>query len=176
MEWIVHGERPIYTSEWLDLTLADIETPSGRRYEHHVVRAPAEASGVVVDDPARGVLMMWRHRFITDSWGWEIPAGRVDPGESAEDAARREMVEETGWSPIGLRWMTAYHPTNGLSDARFNLYAAGSADRVGAPTDPDEAERVEWQTWDTVRRHLRDGIVGDGLSVTALLWYLAMER
>ena len=119
--------------------------------------------------------MMWRHRFITDSWGWEIPAGRVDTGETATDAARREMVEETGWSPVGLRWMTAYHPTNGLSDARFNLYAAHGADRVGEPTDPDEAERVEWQTWDEVRQHLRDGIVGDGLSVTALLWYLAME-
>ena len=48
-------------------------------------------------DPARGVLALWRHRFITDTWGWEIPAGRLEAGETAEQAARRETLEETGW-------------------------------------------------------------------------------
>ena len=47
--------------------------------------------------------MLWRHRFITDSWGWEIPAGGVDAGETPEDAAAREVLEETGrieWLPL----------------------------------------------------------------------------
>ena len=45
------------------------------------------------------MLLLWRHRFITDTWGWEIPAGRVEAGEALEDAARREAIEETGWAP-----------------------------------------------------------------------------
>ena len=80
MRWIVHGERTLYSSAWVDLRLADVEIPGGDRFEHHVVRVPREAAGCVVHDPDQGVLLLWRHRFITDTWGWEIPAGAVDAG------------------------------------------------------------------------------------------------
>jgi 8-oxo-dGTP pyrophosphatase MutT (NUDIX family) len=45
-----------------------------------------------VHDPDRGVLLLWRHRFITDSWGYEIPAGGVDEGETPAQAATRELL------------------------------------------------------------------------------------
>jgi 8-oxo-dGTP pyrophosphatase MutT (NUDIX family) len=172
MRWTVHGERPIYTSDWVNLTLVDVELPSGARFEHHVVRMPAEAAGTVVTDD-RGVLLLWRHRFATDTWGWEVPAGRVDDGETPEQAAARETLEETGWQPGALELMTTYHPLNGSSDATFHLFRASGADHVGAPSDPDEAERVEWLTWDAVRTEIGAGRIGDGMSLTALLFVLA---
>src|SRR5438046_60145 len=96
MQWTVHGERSIYESEWVSLRLVDVEIPGHRRFDHHVVRAPQPAAGAVVIDDDERVLLLWRHRFITDSWGWEIPAGRIEPGETAEEAAAREVLEETG--------------------------------------------------------------------------------
>ena len=75
MRWTVHGERRLYDSEWMRLVLVDVEVPGVERFDHHVVRYPQPASGTVVHDPDRGVLLLWRHRFITDTWGWEIPAG-----------------------------------------------------------------------------------------------------
>jgi 8-oxo-dGTP pyrophosphatase MutT (NUDIX family) len=174
MRWKVHGERVIYDSEWIRLALVDVELPSGKRFEHHVVRMPYEAAGTVIDDPDRGVLLLWRHRFTTDTWGWEIPGGRVDEGETPAEAAAREAVEESGWRPGPLTLMTAYHPHNGLSDTTFNLFAATSAEHVGDPTDGDEAERVEWLGWPDLLDEIRAGHVGDGLSLTALLWRLAV--
>ncbi|MDQ2650355.1 MAG: NUDIX hydrolase [Actinomycetota bacterium] len=175
MRWTVHGERWIYESDWVGLSLVDVELPSGARFEHHVVRMPADAAGVVVQDPDRGVLLLWRHRMTTDSWGWEIPAGRVDAGETAEQAAAREVLEESGWRPGPLRHLVTYHPTNGTSDATFHLYAADGAVHEGDPSDTDEAERVEWLAWDRVRDEIRGGRVQDGLSLTALLWIAAFE-
>jgi len=70
MRWTVHGERTLYDNEWLRLTLVDVEIPDGERFEHHVVRVPNQAAGTVVHDADRGVLLLWRHRFITDTWGW----------------------------------------------------------------------------------------------------------
>lgn len=173
MEWTVHGERWIYDSEWMRVALVDVELPSGDRFEHHVLRMPAEASGVVVDDPDRGVLLLWRHRFITDTWGWELPAGRVDEGETPEQAAAREVLEETGWRPGALDHLVSYHPHNGTSDARFNVFLTTHATRVGEPTDSDEAERIDWLSWDDVRAQIREGRVRDGLSLTGLLYRLA---
>ena len=139
MRWHVHGERSLYESEWVRLSLVDVELPSGRRFEHHVVRMPAPAAGVVVTDPDHdGVLLLWRHRFTTDTWGWEIPAGRVDPGESPIEAGHRETLEETGWRPGPLRSLVSYFPYNGISDGTFHLFAADRAEHVG---DPDRHRR-----------------------------------
>jgi 8-oxo-dGTP pyrophosphatase MutT (NUDIX family) len=170
MKWTVHGERYVYESEWVSLSLADIEIPGGPRFEHHVVRMPAEAAGTVIDDPERGVLLLWRHRFTTDTWGWEIPAGRVDPGETAIEAAAREALEETGWRPGPLTTIGRYFPYNGTADGVFNLFLTSSAEHVGEPSDPSEAERIEWLSWQQIREEINGGRVGDGLSLTALLW------
>ena len=174
MEWIEHGERSLYESPWVSLRLVDVEVPGGDRFEHHVIRRHLPAAGtVVVGD--QGLLLLWRHRFITRSWGWEVPAGRVEEGESAEDGAAREVLEETGWRPGPLRHLIGYYPTNGISDGRFELFAADGASYVGPPSDPSEAARVEWVPVDRVRSLVRSGEVQDGLSLTALTWWLLHE-
>lgn len=176
MQWTVHGERWIYESEWVGLSLVDVELPSGARFEHHIIRMPAEASGVVVTDAARGVLLLWRHRLATDTWGWEIPAGRIDDGEEPVAAGIREAIEETGWRPRAVEHLTSYFPHNGTSDATFHLFWSDGAEHLGDPSDTDEAERIEWLTWDAVVAEIRGGRVRDGLSLTALLWVLAFPR
>ena len=173
MRWQVHGERSLYESDWVNLRLVDVELPDGSRFEHHVVRTPYEAAGVVVADPTRGVLLLWRHRFITDTWGWEVPAGHVDAGESPEAAAAREVLEETGWRPGPLRHLVTYNPMNGLADKRFHLFVAEGATHVGEPSDVNEAERVAWVPLDEVRRLARAGEMRDGLSLTAVLYALS---
>lgn len=173
VEWKNHGETVRYDSAWIRLSTADIELPDGQRFDHHLVRMPQPAAGVVVRDPERGVLLLWRHRFITDSWGWEIPAGRVEPGESMEQGARREVIEETGWEPGPISALTSYHPSNGISDQTFHLFVADGATEVGPPADWYESERVEWMALLDLREQIRAGGVGDGLSLTALLWCFA---
>lgn len=172
MKWDVHGERAVYDSEWVRLTLADVELPDGHRFDHHVVRMPAAASGVVVTDDDQGVLLLWRHRFITDTWGWEIPAGRIDEGETPAEAGARETLEETGWRPGPMRPLTTYHPLNGTSDATFHLFAAAGATLEGDPSDPYESERIEWVPWRQLREEMAAGRVTDGMSLTGLLWAL----
>ncbi len=171
MRWRTHGERPLYESDWIRLTLVDVELPDGQRFEHHVVRSTADAASLVVHDPDRGVLLLWRHRFVTDTWGWEVPAGRVDPGETPSAAAVRETLEETGWRPRGVHPVGSFHPTNGLSDQLFHVFTAEGAEHVGE-ADPNEAARVEWVPVAELRAAIARGEVLDGFSLTSLLWAL----
>ena len=174
MKWTEHGEKVIYDSPWVSLHLADVEVPGGPRFDHHVIRRklPAAGTGVAGDE---GVLLLYRHRFITGTWGWEIPAGRVEEGETAEEAAAREVLEETGWQPGPVRHLFGYHPTNGISDMRFEIFAADWAKHVDEPSDPAESSKVEWVPVPRVRELVHGGGIVDGLSLTALTWWLLQE-
>jgi 8-oxo-dGTP pyrophosphatase MutT (NUDIX family) len=172
--WTVHGERSLYESDWMNLRLVDVELPDGARFEHHVLRIPQPAAAVVVHDPTRGVLLIWRHRFVVDTWGWEIPGGRIDEGETAEEAAARETLEETGWRPGPMRPIGAYHPLTGSVDQTFNLFLADGASHEGEPHDRTETERVEWVAVARVRELIRAGEISDGYSLTGLLWALEL--
>lgn len=174
MRWIVHGERDIYESPWVHLTMADVEVPGHRRFEHHVMRQVHPAAGVIVVNDNDEVLLLWRHRFISDTWGWEIPAGGADDGESIDDTARREVLEETGWEPGPLTELITYHPINGLSDQTFTVYLGRGATHRGDPTDDTESERIEWVPISRVRQAVRDGEIVDGLSLTGLAYAFAI--
>lgn len=98
--WKIHGRRTIHESPWVSLDLVDIEQPDGPRYEQHVVRMARPVAATVITRDGNA-LLMWRHRHVTDTWGWENPSGRIEEGESPEEAAAREAVEETGWRYTG---------------------------------------------------------------------------
>ncbi len=183
VQWQVHGEREIYTSPWVSLALTTVEPPGLEPFEHHVVRMPGPAAGCIVtrpvsaDDSNRAatnetgdeVLLLFRHRFITDSWGWEIPAGGVDAGESPADAAARETLEETGWRLTNTpEPVTRFHPSNGLSDQTFHIFHAKGAEHVGPPSDPTEASKIEWRRVADVRALIASGEITDGLSLSGL--------
>lgn len=174
MQWQTYGEHTIYDSPWVRLTTVDVDVPGQGRIDHHVIRMPAQAAGCVVVDDALRVLLLWRHRFITDTWGWEVPAGRIDDGESPAQAARRETLEESGWRVADVVPLVAYQPSNGLSDQVFHLFWATGAEHVGPPSDPSEADRIAWVDRPALLDLLATGGVRDGLSLTALLYALQL--
>jgi 8-oxo-dGTP pyrophosphatase MutT (NUDIX family) len=174
-EWLVHGERTVYDSSWVSVVLADVETPDGARIpEHHVVRAPLQVGGCLAWNRADDtVLLLWRHRFITDTWGWEVPAGRADAGEELDRTAARECLEETGWRPHEpLTRLARWHPSNGLLDQAFSAYLAEGAEFVGAPSDPSEAAEIAWVPVSRVAGWVDAGEVLDGFSLVTLLAFL----
>ena len=168
--WRVHGERSLHDSDTVQLSIADLELPDGTRGDHYIIRIPFQVVSVVISDGDGNVLLIWRHRFIPDRWGWDVPAGKVAPGEAPADAAVRASVEETGWRPGPPRLLGEYHPSPGISNQCFGVYVADTAERIGDP-DSNEVEQLEWVPHARVRELIRDGQV-DGLSLTSLLWAL----
>src|SRR5262249_13295933 len=126
MRWQVNSEEPLDRDEWLDIRLAAVELPHGLHLSHRVIRTPPGARVVALDD-ARRALLIWRHSFVTDSWGWEIPIGKIEPGEEPIEAAAREFEEETGWRPGPLRPLIYSQPSNGISDSEHHIFMADGA-------------------------------------------------
>lgn len=168
----IYGERTIYDNPWVRLTLVDIEPPDGHRFEHHVVRLQRVAIAAVLNDEDE-VLMLWRHRFVSDSWGWELPGGIVDEGEDGATAATREVEEETGWRPEPLTHLITFQPMVGMVDTPHELYVGRGAKHIGEPTDKEEAGRVGWIPMSAILELISKGeILGSG-SLVGLLHILA---
>jgi 8-oxo-dGTP pyrophosphatase MutT (NUDIX family) len=172
----VHGERSIYDNEWVRLVQVEIEPPDGRRFWHHVVRLQTVSLAAVFDEHDR-VLMVWRHRFVPNAFGWELPGGIAEAGESADVTAARETEEETGWRPTGpMRHLLSFQPMPGMVDTPHKIYTATGAEQVGEPTDGEEAGVVEWMPMAKVPDLIRTGKVAGSGSLVALLHVLALGR
>jgi 8-oxo-dGTP pyrophosphatase MutT (NUDIX family) len=172
-EWLVHGERSVYASRWVDVRLVEVEAPDGHRFEHHVLRMQRVAVASVVDDSERHLLMLRRHRFIDDSWGWEVPVGIVEPDESSVQTAGREVEEETGWRAHELQRVLEFQPALGIADTPHELFTAVGAQRIGEPTDVTEAEQVAWVPVEDLLSMVDDGSIRDGATLVAVLHLLA---
>lgn len=175
-QWTIHGRRTIYESPWISLDLVDVEQPDGDRYEQHVVRMARPVAATVMTDAAGRALLMWRHRHVTDTWGWEIPSGRIEAGEAPEHAAARESEEETGWRPGPLQLLVASQPSNGSIDTTHYIFHAEGAHRVGEPADGNEAERIEWVPLAEVRQLIAKGEIVSGPTLIGLLMAASAGR
>jgi 8-oxo-dGTP pyrophosphatase MutT (NUDIX family) len=173
--WKIHEERVVDDTRRLRLSIASVELPDGVRFEQYVVRMPKAAIVVVLDDARESVLMMWRHRFIIDRWVWELPGGYVDPDEDPVVTAAREVEEETGWRPRNLRPLVGLQPSVGTTDAENLLFVSNGADYMGAPTDINEAELVEWVRLDSIRGRIDAGEIVGAASLVGLLHVLAFR-
>ncbi len=175
--WQVLKRTTIYESPWVRLHRDDVRLPDGSVIDgHHVVDFPLPAVCVVpIGDDGR-ILMIEHYRFITDTTGWEVPAGRIDEGEPLDVAAARELREETGYAVERLEYLGVYHPSNGSTNLTFHVYLGFGLRKEGELTDTNEIMRVAWFSADDLWAMITANEVRDGLTLTALLWYFARLR
>lgn len=171
-QWTIHGERLVDENPHVRLSVASVELPDGKQFEQYVFRMRRCAMTVVLDEPGERLLLIWRHRFIVDQWGWEVPGGYVDPGEDGLAAAAREVEEETGWRPRSVEFLLTFQPAIGSADAPQDVYVARGADLVGEP-EIDEAEAVRWVPIDEAQEMIRRGEILGAATVIGVMHAVA---
>jgi ADP-ribose pyrophosphatase len=122
--------------------------PNGREHEVAIVRHPPAVVVIPIEDDGRIVLIR-QYRAAIDRELWEVPAGSVDAGESAEAAAQRECGEETGRVPDHVERLGAWYPTPGYCDELMIFFRASKlhAPPPDSPHKPDPDEDITAQTF-----------------------------
>lgn len=145
--------------------------PNGREHEVAIVRHAPSVVLLPFEDDGRVVLIN-QYRASVDRELWEFPAGRVDEGESAEDAARRECEEEIGRVPARIEPLGTWYPTPGYCDEQLIFFRASGlrAPAPDSPHKPDEDEDITARslTLDEARAMLRRGDIVDLKTAFAL--------
>lgn len=173
--WQILERKVIYESPWINLHLAKVRLPDGTVIpDHHIVDYPRKAAGVVpIGDDGR-ILLIDHYRFITDSRGWEIPAGAIEEGESTKESVLRELREETGHVARSLIKLGRYHPSCGSSNQAHHIFVARGVTPSGAAPCTNEVQDVRWFQAEEVEELIRENLILCGLSLTGLLWAKAL--
>jgi 8-oxo-dGDP phosphatase len=173
--WKTFGERVIYDNPWVWLGQVDVELPDGERFWHHVVRLPRAAMTVLVDEQDRA-LLLWRHRFVQDRWGWELPGGLIDEGEAPAEAAAREVEEETGYRAGRIEHLVTFQPMVGMVDSEHFVFVGRDAEKIGDPMEVNEVERMEWVPLASVPALVAAGEIWNSGTLVALMGLLTLDR
>jgi 8-oxo-dGTP pyrophosphatase MutT (NUDIX family) len=167
--WTTLRGRAVYENPWISVREDDVVRPDGKPGIYGVVHFRNRAIGVLpVDDQGR-VWLVGQYRYTLNRYSWEIPEGGGPFDESPEDAARRELREETGLSAGRLEFLLCSHLSNSASDEVAFLFRASEL-TLGA-SEPEGTERLQVRLfpWNEVWAMLKAGTITDSLTVMALL-------
>ncbi|HUG53935.1 MAG TPA: NUDIX hydrolase [Vicinamibacteria bacterium] len=160
--------RRVYTGKVLSLDVDELEEPGGVRTTREVVRHLGSVAVLAAHDDGTVVLVR-QYRYPVDDSLWELPAGRLDPGESPEEAAQRELQEEIGHRATSLRKIAFFYTTPGFCDEAMHVFRASGL--VPAAAQGDEDERIEVRSFplDELEAMIARGEVREGKTLVALL-------
>lgn len=166
--------RRIHTGKVLNLDVDRVRFPDGSVGELEIIRHSG-ASAVVpfLSDPAGDdphLLLIKQYRYAANGYLYEIPAGRLDPGEAPPDCARRELQEETGCSAERVDFLITMYTTPGFTDERIHLFMATGLTPGETGHESDEFLTLEPVPLTRALEMIRDGEIQDGKTALGILY------
>ena len=161
--------KTVYKGRLLTVLEDEVRLPDGKQARREYVRHPGATAMVpMLDD--RTVVLVRQYRYPVGRHFYEIPAGKIDPGEAPEATARRELREECGYEAADWRHVTTIHPCIGYSDERIEHFLARNLTHVGHSPDDEEFLEVVPLALTEALAWIRDGKITDPKTVVGLLW------
>jgi len=173
------SRRVIFSGHKINLELHEIEDPTGRRSTREIVRHNGSVAILALrrrTDGTREILLERNYRYAFGRWCIEIPAGTLDqPGESPEDCARRELIEETGFRALEMSKLFTITPAPGVLTERLTIFLTEGPEPAVAALEPGELIEIVWTPWAEVLRMIRTGEIEDAKTIAAVLYYESFE-
>jgi len=167
--WLTLGRDYLYRNPWCAFRVDDVELPGGARIEYGILESGGFAATVPVTSGGEVVLVrQWRQPL--EAFTLELPSGGVDADEKPEQAARRELLEETGYRAEGLEHLTSVHTSTGRSTEVCHLFGCTAVkDEHGPRPEPTEFLSVVELPFGEVIGMVSTGGITDAATVLGLL-------
>ncbi|HWH51115.1 MAG TPA: NUDIX hydrolase [Gemmatimonadaceae bacterium] len=169
----VRSDR-VYTGRIINLDRDTVRFPDGSTGELEMIRHPG-ASAIVpfLSDPAGDdpqLLLIKQYRYAAEEFLYEIPAGRLDPGETPAACATRELREETGCTAARMEFLYTMYTTPGFTDEKIHVFMAVELERGATAREPDEFMSVETVTLSRALQLIQEGVIKDAKTALGILF------
>jgi ADP-ribose pyrophosphatase len=168
----VLSSREVYHGPAFRVTADQVLEPSGVRTRRDIVHHSGSVVILAVEegDSEPRVLLERQYRYAARQMLWELPAGRIDKGENDLHAAKRELLEETGYTAKRWRRILRFYASPGFLAEAMNLYLARGLRAGPAQPEPDEVIHVRMVPLSAAVRMVMRGAIKDGKTISGILW------
>ena len=166
-EEITIERKQLYKGKVVQLQLATVSLPNGKQKMREILVHPGAAAIVPVLDEK--VVLVEQYRTAVGRKTLEIPAGTLEEGELPESCAKRELIEETGFSAAQWDKLTAYYPSPGYSSEIIHIFKASGLKNV---SDTDAELPIHYMDLTDLRTKIRTGEIQDSKTIIGVLLVL----
>ncbi|MEF3301891.1 NUDIX hydrolase [Paenibacillus sp. GYB003] len=163
--------EPIFHGKVISLQIDHVRLPNGQTATREIVKHPGAVAVLALLGDTMIVVEQYRKALGRSQV--EIPAGKLEPGEPLEEAAKRELKEETGYVCDEVRPIASFYTSPGFADELLHLYVADKLTKGEASPDEDEFLDCEAITLETAKRYIAEGRISDAKTIAAVYaWQL----
>ena len=172
------SSRTVYRGPVFSVTTDHVEEPNGVRARRDVIHHSGSIVVLAVDDstPVPRVLLERQYRHAATDYLWELPAGRIDPGEQELHAAKRELLEETGYTATRWKRILKFYASPGFVAETMAVYLATGLRRGKAQPEDDEVIYKRLVSLPVAVRMVTGGTIRDAKTISSVLWLDHMSR
>jgi len=170
------SSKEVYKCDLFSVTEDHATDGMGYEIRRSIVRHAGSAVMMAVDAKKR-ILLVRQYRLPAARMMWELPAGKIDPGEKPLQAAKRELIEETGWRARNWKKLVSFYPSPGYIGEKMTIFLA--TDLTEGEAQPMEDERIEcrWFSSAEIDRMLKSETIIDGKTMIGYLtWKSGVRR
>ena len=169
------SRQTVFVGSVIDVGVENHQMPNGRQSSFEIIRHPGGAAVLPVLPDGR-ILLIRQFRPAIGEMIYEIPAGRLEPGESAQECAGRELIEEVGYSATQILPLGGFWSTVGFCDEYIHLFLGCDLTVVEQNLEPDEIIELCPVTLAEALKKVKDGKILDSKTQLALLLYQTLEK
>lgn len=168
----VLSSRVMYRGPVFWVTSDKVREPSGVAVRRDLVRHTGSVVVLAVDDTHRElrVLLLRQYRHAAQQYLWELCAGRIDEGESELVAAKRELLEETGYSARYWKRILRFYASPGFVAETMSIYLAQDLRAGTAQPEEDEVIDLKFLPLSKAVQWVMNGVIKDAKTIAGVLW------
>jgi ADP-ribose pyrophosphatase len=169
----LHDSTVHFRGRIITVTTDDVTLPNGHRAMLEIVHHPGGAAIVAIDDQKR-ICLLRQFRHAVGGYLWELPAGKLEPGEPPMTTAQRELIEEAGMEAADWSSLGTCSPSPGVLQETVHLFFAKGLKPTPAAPESAEVFEIHWVPLTEAHRWVLDGTIND--AKTALGITRALHR
>ena len=172
------SSRVVYRGPVFWVTTDRVEEPGGIRVRRDVIHHSGSVVILAVDEShgVSRVLLERQYRHAAGDYLWELPAGRIDPGEKELPAAQRELLEETGYTALHWRRILKFYASPGFVAETMSVFMATGLRRGKAQPEDDEIIQKRLVALPAAVRMIINGTIRDAKTISSILWLQYMKE